>query len=161
MVVKIAVIGGGLGGLAFAQSMRNVPGYKVTVYERDAGYHMRNQGYQIGLNAEGIASLRDMDLPWLNNLLNENPRAAILVNDSKLEPLMKIPMNNTKDNIVSSLVNRWKLRDFLATGLDIQWNRRFVSYEEREDGVYIQFEDGSLEIADIMVGADGVNSRVS
>ena len=36
--------------------------------------------------------------------------------------------------------------------------KRCIGYEETEDGVLVNFEDGSQDLCDILVGADGVNS---
>lgn len=42
--LRIAVIGGGIGGLAVAVALQH-RGFEVVVYERDAHYHQRRQGY--------------------------------------------------------------------------------------------------------------------
>lgn len=55
--------------------------------------------------------------------------------------------------------NRAKLRDYLATAIDIKWGKRFVRYEIGSNGrVKAFFEDGSVAEGDILVGADGVRS---
>lgn len=54
--------------------------------------------------------------------------------------------------------NRSRLRDWLATNIDIQWNRKVTRIEETEDAVKVVFEDGSIATGDVLVGADGVNS---
>lgn len=160
MIQNVAVIGGGLGGLAFAQGMRAIGGYKVTVFERDMDQISRSQGYQIGLNEAGIGALNSIKFPWLNGLLNENPLDGFMMTDSKLDPLMRFGIGNTKENPKSALVNRWKLRDLLAEGLDIQWNKKFVRYEEFNDKVVAHFEDGSCVESHLLIGADGSGSKV-
>lgn len=56
--------------------------------------------------------------------------------------------------------NRAKARAWLLDGIDVQWNKRFVSYEQGEDGVVVvTFEDGSKAEGAVLVGADGVQSR--
>jgi 2-polyprenyl-6-methoxyphenol hydroxylase-like FAD-dependent oxidoreductase len=42
--------------------------------------------------------------------------------------------------------------------MPVQWGKRCIGYEETEDGVLVNFEDGSQEFCDILVGTDGVNS---
>ena len=55
--------------------------------------------------------------------------------------------------------NRAKLRDYLATSIDIKWGKRFTGYEIGSDGrVSASFEDGSVATGDILVGADGLRS---
>jgi salicylate hydroxylase len=164
MSKKISVIGGGLGGLAFAQGAKLFAGYNVTVFERDESPTRRSQGYQIGLNEHGAGSLRKLNLPGFQELTMENPLGGFMMTDHKLDALVRFPVQDLtkmKENSKMSLVNRFKLRDILTTGLDIQWNKRFVSYEERYDCVVAHFEDGTTAEASLLVGADGVNSKVS
>jgi 2-polyprenyl-6-methoxyphenol hydroxylase-like FAD-dependent oxidoreductase len=61
---------------------------------------------------------------------------------------------------LTGLINRWKLREALAKGLPIEWNKKFTHYEEKEDSVTAYFEDGTSIEADILIGADGAKSRV-
>jgi hypothetical protein len=50
------------------------------------------------------------------------------------------------------------LRNVLLENVPVQWGKKFIGYEETDDGVWVLFEDGSKEFCDILVGADGVNS---
>jgi 2-polyprenyl-6-methoxyphenol hydroxylase-like FAD-dependent oxidoreductase len=43
-------------------------------------------------------------------------------------------------------------------GVTIEYDRRLVGVEQREDGVAVTFADGRVEEGDIVVGADGVGS---
>ncbi|MEO7124027.1 MAG: FAD-dependent monooxygenase [Lacisediminihabitans sp.] len=45
-------------------------------------------------------------------------------------------------------------------GCNIRWSRQFQSMEEGQDGVTVTFADGDQETYDLVVGADGVHSRV-
>jgi 2-polyprenyl-6-methoxyphenol hydroxylase-like FAD-dependent oxidoreductase len=164
MLKKISVIGGGLGGLAFAQGARVLGGYQVTVFERDRSPTHRSQGYQIGLNEDGLACLSKLDLPGFNELVQENPLSGFMMTDHNLDALVRFPIQDItklKDQKSKmSLVNRFRLRDILASGLDIRWDKRFVAYEEKDDCVIAHFEDGTSETASLLVGADGVQSKV-
>lgn len=159
---KINVIGAGLGGLAFAQGARLFAGYEVTVFERDASPTYRSQGYQIGLNEDGVSALQKLNLKGFQELTKENPLSGFMMTDHKLNPLVRFTVqdiDNIKDSKMS-LVNRFKLRDILAVGLNIQWNKKFLSFEEGDESVIAHFEDGTTGEAALLVGADGVNSRV-
>src|SRR5207248_7030985 len=55
------------------------------------------------------------------------------------------------------------LRQVLLTGLEdvVHFDRTFSRYELREDGrVEVFFADGTCVVADLLIGADGSNSRV-
>lgn len=60
-------------------------------------------------------------------------------------------------------VSRMTLRQVLLTGLEeiVRFDKKFEHYELRPDGtVEAFFEDGTRAVADLLVGADGSNSRV-
>ena len=162
MLKKISVIGGGLSGLAFAQGARILGGYQVTVFDKDQGPTLRNQGYQIGLNRDGIECLSKLELPGFRELIAENPLSAFMMLDRSLTPLVRFPVQDLASMKESqmSLVNRFSLCDILVQGLDIQWNKKFVSYEEKDGAVIANFEDGTSSEAALLIGADGTNSKV-
>eukprot|EP01032_Pedospumella_encystans_P018969 gene18969-21579_t len=142
MLKQISVIGGGLGGLAFAQGMRLLAGYQVVVYERDTSPSHRSQGYQIGLNSDGLGALNVLSLPGFPELIHENPLYGFMMTDDQLEGLVRFPVQKVGTQPTKmSLVNRFRLRDILATGITIQWDKRFVKYVETPDGVVAHFED--------------------
>jgi salicylate hydroxylase len=153
---RISVIGGGLGGLAFAQAMKNIPNFHVTVYERDEAAEHRSQGYQIGIHQYGKQALDTLvpKVSGIKELLLENPMNGVVLGDPNLDPYVRFPTGG------ASLVNRWKLRDLLKQDVNIEWNKRFSKYEETEDGVKAYFEDGSFVESDLLVAADGAKSRI-
>ena len=54
--------------------------------------------------------------------------------------------------------NRQKLREILATGIDVQWNRTTAQIEQDAESVRLAFADGTTAVGDVLVGADGSNS---
>jgi 2-polyprenyl-6-methoxyphenol hydroxylase-like FAD-dependent oxidoreductase len=63
---------------------------------------------------------------------------------------------------LSTSVNRQTLREVLAAGLGQQicFGREASRYEAGGDGVRLHFADGGHADADVLVGADGVNSAI-
>lgn len=123
---------------------------------------LRSQGYQIGLNEDGISVLKQLNLKSMDDLLNTNDVCKVVVLDRNHKVLLKVAPSKKKDKdlLTMSLVNRWILRDILAQNMDIRWNKKFVKYEENENGVIAHFEDGSSIFGDFLVGADGAKSKV-
>lgn len=56
-------------------------------------------------------------------------------------------------------LNRLLFRKWLATNIPIQFGKKLRSVEEGERGVTVYFEDGTSASGDMLVGADGVNSK--
>ena len=85
-----------------------------------------------------------------------------MMTDDQLEGLVRFPVQKVGTQPTKmSLVNRFRLRDILATGITIQWGKKFVMYVETPEGVVAHFEDGSTAVSSLLVGADGVNSKVA
>jgi len=154
-IKSVAVIGGGLGGLALAQSLKD-SGIHVTIFERDNAPSGRSQGYVIGLNKDGISVVKSFGIPSMKEFLQHNDCSGFVMADANLNVLLQMKENSTD----MSLVNRWKLREILSQGLNIEWNKKFLRYEEFPDYVEAHFEDGTVFKSDILVGADGSKSKV-
>jgi 2-polyprenyl-6-methoxyphenol hydroxylase-like FAD-dependent oxidoreductase len=158
----VLVIGGGLGGLAFAQILRHsvvADKYRVLIFERDDSPTHRGQGYQIGINRAGASHVST--IPHIAALLDtgRHKEIAFGVVDGDLNLLVQLRQGPGPDG-VAGLVNRWKLRNALAEGLDVQWGKKFLRYEEFETHVVAHFDDGTQATGDLLIGADGVKSRV-
>jgi 2-polyprenyl-6-methoxyphenol hydroxylase-like FAD-dependent oxidoreductase len=63
---------------------------------------------------------------------------------------------------LSTSVNRLTLREGLAAGLGerLRFGREFTGYSEDGGRLTLHFADGTRESAEVLIGADGVNSRV-
>jgi 2-polyprenyl-6-methoxyphenol hydroxylase-like FAD-dependent oxidoreductase len=154
---SIAIIGGGIGGLALGHLLLGTD-YKVTIYERDVTPKSRQQGFYIGLNLEGQSVLQRIksSCSALEKILHsDNALTGLSLLDENLKDLLTI-----RNNELGVLVSRWGLREALTQNLNIEWNKRFEMYEELEDRIVLHFEDGTTAEADFLIGADGARSRV-
>ncbi|KAJ3165171.1 hypothetical protein HK101_000284, partial [Irineochytrium annulatum] len=138
---RIAIVGGGIGGLALAMALEKTESSTstrpliVTVYERDAGVTTRSQGFQIGLHPDGLKALRDCgshDPAFLEDLrklfTRETVRGVTLVNQN-FKPFITYgpkPAQCTKELKDQTLddhmafggtVDRWDLRSLLCDRL--------------------------------------------
>lgn len=156
---RIAIIGGGIGGLCLAQGLRQA-GARVTVYERDRTPADRLQGYRVHIDPNGAEALRTCLPPhlwqaFLDTTGTGGQDFAFVTEQMKLLALIETPPDAGHYS-----VSRITLRQVLLSGLDdvVRFGKRF---ERLSDGRYeLHFADGTRERADIVVGADGGGSRV-
>ncbi|KUJ08170.1 FAD/NAD(P)-binding domain-containing protein [Mollisia scopiformis] len=159
----VLIIGGGPGGLTLAQALRK-QGASFQVFERDLNYDSR-QGWAISLHwsLNELASQLPSDLgPFeetsVLKILNLQDGGSFY--DSGGNKLITVGNGPKGHDDYSIRCNRSKLRAMMAQHVQIERNKKFVRYEETKDGVTAFFEDGSSASGDILVGADGVHSRV-
>ncbi len=159
--MRVIVIGAGLGGLTLAQGLRR-EGIDVVVYERD-GAQGRRQGVSLHFDDRAMTALRAC-LPPEHLAMAEatmgGPREQTLVMS---EVDGELAVTGTTGPRPGRQVHRPLLRAVLLTGLAdaVRFGMEFTRFELRPDGtVQAWFADGSTDIADVLVGADGVGSAV-
>ncbi|RRQ88615.1 FAD-dependent oxidoreductase [Streptomyces griseofuscus] len=166
--IRVLVIGGGIGGLCLAQGLRRA-GVDVQVYERDESADGRRQGYRLRISPEGEAALRACLPPGLTKLLtataNARDDSGLAAYDERLTaqwaPAFEDPRAGRDDKI--DAVDRVTLRRILLAGLNeaVHFGKDFERLEQTSDGrVTAYFADGSEATGDVLVAADGTNSRV-
>jgi len=171
--LRVAVAGGGLGGLCLAQGLLKA-GVDVTVYERDAQLAGRRQGYRLHVDARaGLAleqCLPPASLAVFQATCSEASTRLTVVSE-RLRVLNEQRRTTDADPYapatLSTSVNRQTLREVLAAGLDgrLVFGCELTGYElggqgDGRDGVRLHFADGRQAEADLLVGADGVGSAV-
>lgn len=166
---SVAVIGGGIGGLALAHGLRRA-GITVDVYERTRERADWLQGYRIHINPAGANALHHCLPPagWQSFLdtvstgdggfgfLTDQATELLALADAEINDPAAAPPDRHYG------VSRIRLREVLLHGLAdvVHLGREFTGYELTGDRVTARFADGGTATADILVGADGANSRV-
>jgi 2-polyprenyl-6-methoxyphenol hydroxylase-like FAD-dependent oxidoreductase len=144
-------------------------GIDVVVYERDAGLAARRQGYRLHLDARAGLALQRCLPPKLFELFIATcgqPGKAFTVLSNQLRTLRRITGDPGRDpdapQTLSTSANRLTLREVLASGLGerVRFGGELVRYSEEGPQVRLHLADDTSTTADILVGADGVNSVV-
>jgi len=157
-----AIIGGGPGGLVLARLLQ-LQGAKVKVYERDPNKEVRQQGATLDLHeTSGLKALRKAGLieqfythyrPGAGKLRLVDEQARIWIDDHK-------DSHYTEDR---PEIDRAPLRELLINSLapdTIAWDSQFIAMEKQAQGWKLHFANGSSAYADLVIAADGANSRI-
>jgi 2-polyprenyl-6-methoxyphenol hydroxylase-like FAD-dependent oxidoreductase len=156
---RIAVVGGGPGGLTFARVLHR-HGHPVTVLERDPARDVRPPGGTLDLH-EGLGQLA-LDKAGLLaefGALSRPEGQAMRILDTDGTVLRD--WRPGPDERANPEIDRGQLRDLLLGPLDVQWGRGVTQVVPgTRDGVLVRFADGRQEAFDLVVGADGAWSRV-
>jgi 2-polyprenyl-6-methoxyphenol hydroxylase-like FAD-dependent oxidoreductase len=173
--MRVIIIGAGIGGLCLAHGLRTL-GVDVAVFERAPSADAQSFGYGIHLDHDGMAALKACLPNALFTELDETASHAGAIArffDTNLDLLASttamVPDGNGGE-IASERrgIGRAELNRFLLTGLTdrngkdiVHWGRFFERYQREPNGrVTAVFSDGSTASGDLLVGADGSNSRV-
>ena len=163
----VGIVGGGPGGLTLAKLLQN-RGVNVTVYERDVDKSARQQGTTLDLHEDsGLKALRIAGLleefkkryrPGADKLRITDKHAVILFDDHVSKPEDDFGKEHFRPEI-----DRGPLREMLLESLapgTIRWNSSFGSMRREGGGWRLHFADGHTAYADLVIAADGANSRL-
>ncbi|WP_299251797.1 NAD(P)/FAD-dependent oxidoreductase [uncultured Cytophaga sp.] len=163
----IAIVGGGPGGLTLARLLQ-MKDVHVNVYERDFDKNARVQGSPLDLHDEsGLAALREANLleafkkhyrPGADKMIVMDETATIRYSDHETISIEDFGSEHFRPEI-----DRGPLRNMLLESLNentVIWNRHFLSMEKQEDGWLLHFKNTESVYADIVIAADGANSKI-
>jgi len=157
---RVVVAGGGIGGLTAAIALRRA-GFGVSVFERAAELGEVGAGLLLAANAQ--KALAKLGLAEAVTRLG-TPASAAEIRSWRGKVLASIPAAELeKIGRPSAAVHRADLQALLAREVGdgtLRVSAEVGAFEQDKGGVRVHFADGSQERADILVGADGLRSRV-
>ncbi|MFT6425367.1 MAG: salicylate hydroxylase [Celeribacter sp.] len=156
----IAILGAGVAGLAAARALA-LRGARVTVYERAPAITEVGAGLQLSPN--GVAVLSALGLDAASVAMRS--QGVLLVDGYLGRTVLHMDFNRYKPESAFLLIHRADLIDLLAqgardAGVQIKLSRIVDTVVEDSDRVTITFEDGSRTEHDVVIGADGLQSRL-
>ncbi|KAH8680549.1 hypothetical protein BX600DRAFT_428543 [Xylariales sp. PMI_506] len=160
--LPVIIIGAGISGLVLAQGLRlhSVP---FRLYERYS-QNRKLQGHRFRISQDGMASLISVLPPKLHDIFKatapERARYAPRYVDAR-EFRFDAPVLATGPE--SMPVDRAWIRMLLTLGIEdaIEYEREFSRLDlESAGGVRASFADGSSARGCLLIGADGIGSRV-
>jgi 2-polyprenyl-6-methoxyphenol hydroxylase-like FAD-dependent oxidoreductase len=165
--IKIAIIGGGPGGLTLARLLQ-LKGARVQVYERDMDKTARVQGGALDLHTgSGLAALSKAGL-MEEFKTHYRPGAELMrVTDNQGSICLDEHGANSKGTLGGKYhrpeIDRGPLRDILLNSLlsgTVVWNSHITRIEPLGEQWQLIFQNGGHAITDLVIGADGSNSKI-
>lgn len=159
---RIAIVGAGLGGAAAAASLQQA-GFEVDIYEQAPYFARLGAGIHMGPNVLKI--FRRQGIEKQLEAMGSHPEFWFS-RDQDGEYLSRIPLGDfaRKEYGAAYLtVHRGDLHALQMTALkpgSVHFNKHLASLDESGSDVLLRFADGTQARADIVIGADGINSRV-
>ncbi|WP_279483607.1 FAD-dependent monooxygenase [Aureimonas sp. SK2] len=160
---RIAVVGAGLGGVAAAALLQKA-GFQVDVYEQAPAFSRVGAGIHMGPNVLKI--FRRIGIEDALVAIASKPDFWFSRDGETGEYLSRIPLGEHALRTYGAhylTVHRGDLHALQVSALQpgtLHFDKRLASIEEDGSGVDLAFADGSRARADIVVGADGINSRI-
>ena len=161
--LTIAVIGAGLGGLTAAVALHR-SGFDVRVYEQAPALTEVGGGINMGPNAARVLYRLE-----LGGALDREAVRPLSTHQRRWQDgrtLQRAPLNPRCEELYGAphlTVHRADLLAIIASGFPadrVHLGHRLVGLEDTGDHVAAWFENSARIRADVLVGADGINSTV-
>ncbi|MGH7785148.1 MAG: FAD-dependent oxidoreductase, partial [Candidatus Binatia bacterium] len=160
---KVAVIGAGLGGATCAALFQQA-GYPVEVYEQAPVFTRLGAGIHLGPNCVRVLNHIGLERELLEVAVRPKAWNSLMWDTGK--PLFSLPLRDVAEKLYGAAyitMHRGDLHAMLIEAVapaKINFGKQVVDLAQDDKTVRMKFADGSTTSADIVVGADGVFSRV-
>jgi 2-polyprenyl-6-methoxyphenol hydroxylase-like FAD-dependent oxidoreductase len=162
-VSKALVVGGGLGGMASAIRMRET-GAQVDLIDIDPDWRVYGTGITLS-----VLTLRALcDLGFAEDLQREGHcHDGLIICDGAGNVIREIrnprlfsPDVPAEGGVLRPVLHAIMARKTRALGTNIRLGITVAAYRQDADGVDVTFTDGTTGRYDLVVGADGLSSRM-
>ncbi|WP_372740818.1 FAD-dependent monooxygenase [Neptunomonas sp.] len=159
----IAIIGAGLGGAAAATLLQQA-GFTVNVYEQTTELSRIGAGIHIGPNVMKI--FRQMGIEDRVSLMASHPDYWFSRDGETGEYMARIELGKYALKEYGASYITIHRGDLHALQIDaiakdtLHFGKRLEALDDSGDEVLLTFTDGTKATADIVIGADGINSKI-
>ena len=160
---RIAIIGAGLGGAA-AGALLQRAGFDVAVFEQAPTFSRLGAGIHMSPNVMKV--FRRLGIEEAVTQMGSRPDFWFSRDGATGEYLSRIPLGDfalKNYGAAYATVHRGDLHALEISTLKpgtLHFDKRLVTVLDEGDAVALTFADGSSAKADIVIGADGINSRI-
>ena len=158
---KIAIIGGGISGLYFANILQNNPNYQYKIFEKKSNFEL-SDGYGIQLSVNSIKLLNEIGFKNIEAHEVSFPKKVNFLNAKNCEKICDVDISkfNYENNRYTTL-KRSTLINFLLNNIpenNIVQNSELnkINYEDKLE---LMFSNNHSEKFDYLIVSDGVFSK--
>ena len=158
---KIAIIGGGISGLYFANLLNNKKDFEYKIFEKKNNYNFQ-EGYGIQLSVNSIKLLNKIGFKNLPASEVSFPSKVNFIQANNSKKICDIDLTQFNDQLNQyTTLKRSTLLKFLFQNIPqekINFNSNIIKIEN-ENGISVVLEDNTREEFDYLVIADGIFSK--
>ncbi|KAI2470717.1 FAD/NAD(P)-binding domain-containing protein [Annulohypoxylon bovei var. microspora] len=161
--IHVAIIGGGITGIILALGLQK-RGVNFTLYERAPAFTEIGAGIGFSPNAERALKVVDPEVYRVYKQLTPSTHMEEYFQwvdgyrTNEVAARLLIGVDAFQGGRRSDFVDAWSK---LISKDRAKFNKEVASLVQKDDGkVSLQFKDGSVEEADVVIGCDGIHSRV-
>jgi 2-polyprenyl-6-methoxyphenol hydroxylase-like FAD-dependent oxidoreductase len=170
--MKIVIVGGGIGGLATYLALQKYlsdvsPPVTIKVYEShpDPTSTTMTIGGGLGLAPNGMRAINDISGPAAEIIDTTGFHGSgVTLRNSKGKLLGRFKMTRKErygyDQLFLARAEVHQAFVRQVPDSSVEWGKKVTKAKESDEGVELTFEDGSVESADLVIGADGVRSII-
>jgi len=161
--LRIAIIGAGLGGLPAAKLLQ-ARGIDVTVYEQAPSFTRLGAGINLGPNVMKV--MREIGVEQKLLEIGIQPKAWTSRQWDTGKTQFELPLRGDAAKQYGApylLIHRGDFHSVLTNAVEpgsIKFGKKLVGLDETSGGITMRFQDGTESQADLVIGADGINSTV-
>lgn len=161
--MKIAIIGAGIGGLTLALALR-AEGLEAVVHERTGAFG--RVGADINLTPNAVRALDPIGVGETLRETAARPRFRISRDGYTGEETSRLPMSEAAEQSYGAPQLTIHRADLLSTLEDavgpqaVRLGHGLASCAVTDESSTLHFADGSEEVVDVVIGADGIHSKV-
>ena len=158
---KIAIIGGGISGLYFANLLNNQKDFEYKIFEKNNSINS-NEGYGIQLSVNSVKLLDSIQFNKFDDDKKFNPdKINFYLKDSSYKICELDISQFNSDNLRYTTLRRSDLIDFLKRDLEnlIKTNHSISAIDYQNEIIKLTFENNVTFECDYLIVSDGVFSK--
>lgn len=164
--LRVIIVGGGLAGLTTALALLRA-GIDVEVYEQAPEVKEIGAGIQISANGSRVLYHLGLESDLAPLIFKPEGKIVRMWNTGETRRLFDLGVESVRlYGFPYFMVHRADLLDVLANAIRrekpdaIHVNAQGVGFDQDGDGVALTLQDGSVVRGDVLIGADGIHSKV-